>query len=152
MPAKKKAPKKVTHRKSAPTGNVQYVNPDTLNKNRAFTNVVVVSGPVKTVYVGGQDAVDASGNIIGKGDLGAQTAQVLKNIQSALAAGGASLEHIVKWNLYIVQGQPLRVGFESFQHFWGDRPHPPAISGMFVSSLANPHFLVEMDAIAVVPQ
>lgn len=131
---------------------VQYLNPDDLNKNPAFTNVVVVSGSVKTVYVGGQDAVDAEGNIIGVGDLKAQTEQVLKNIQVALAAGGAQIEHIVKWNLYIVEGQPLQVGFEAFQRFWGNRPNPPAITGVFVSGLAHPDFLVEMDAIAVVPQ
>ena len=109
-----------------PTGQVQYVNPEALNKNPAFTNVIVVTGPVKTVYVGGQDAVDASGAIIGKGDLKAQTEQVLKNVQAALAAGGAQLEHIIKWNLYVVQGQPLQVGFEGFQRFWGSRPNPPA--------------------------
>jgi enamine deaminase RidA (YjgF/YER057c/UK114 family) len=135
-----------------PTGDVSYINPDTLNKNPSFTNVVVVTGPVKTIYVGGQDAVDASGSIIGKGDLKAQTEQVLKNIQAALAAGGAQIEHIVKWNLYIVQGQPLRAGFEAFQRFWGNRPNPPAITGVFVAGLAHPDFLVEMDAIAVVPQ
>ena len=133
-------------------GQVQYINPDPLNKDPAFTNVIVVTGSVKTVYVGGQDAVDASGAIIGKGDLKAQTEQVLKNIQVALAAGGAELEHIIKWNLYVVQGQPLRAGFEVFQRVWGNRPNPPAISMLFVSGLAHPDFLVEMDAIAVVPQ
>jgi enamine deaminase RidA (YjgF/YER057c/UK114 family) len=106
---------------------------------------------VKTVYVGGQDAVDASGAIIGKGDLKAQTEQVLKNLQVALAAGGAQFEHIIKWNLYIVQGQPLRAGFEAFQRIWGNRPNPPAITAVYVSGLAHPDFLVEMDAIAVVP-
>ncbi|HEX9014255.1 MAG TPA: RidA family protein [Anaerolineaceae bacterium] len=133
-------------------GEVQFVNPDGLNKNPAFTNVVVVTGPVKMVYVGGQDAVDASGSIIGKGDFKAQTEQVLKNVQIALAAGGAQIEHVVRWNLYVVQGQPLPVGFEVFQRVWGNRPNPPAISMFFVSGLANPDFLVEMDAIAVVPQ
>jgi enamine deaminase RidA (YjgF/YER057c/UK114 family) len=135
-----------------PSDQVQYVNPDALNKNPAFTNVIVVTGPVKTVYVGGQDAVDASGTIIGKGDLKAQTEQVLKNVQTALASGGAQLEHIIKWNLYVVQGQPLRAGFEAFQQVWGNRPNPPAISMVFVAGLAHPDFLVEMDAIAVVPQ
>src|SRR5512144_800158 len=124
-------------------GQVEYINPDTLNKNPAFTNVVTVTGPVKTVYVGGQDAVDASGNIIGKGDIKAQTEQVLKNIQAALSAGGAGLEHVIKWNLYVVQGQPLREGFEVFQRFWGRRPNPPAITAAFVSGLAHPDFLVE---------
>jgi enamine deaminase RidA (YjgF/YER057c/UK114 family) len=127
------------------------LNPDALNKNPAFTNVVVVTGPVKTVYVGGQDAVDRSGAIVGKGDIKSQTGQVLENIQAALAAAGAGLEHVVKWNLYIVQGQPLQPGFEVFQQVWGNRPNPPAISAMFVSELAHPDFLLEIDAIAVVP-
>jgi enamine deaminase RidA (YjgF/YER057c/UK114 family) len=133
-------------------GRVEYMNPDTLNKNPAFTNVVVVSGPVRTIYVGGQDAVTASGEIVGKGDLAAQTGQILSNIEAALAAGGAKLEHVVKWNLYVLQGQPLQKGFEVFRQVWGDRPNPPAISGMFVSALAHPDFLAEMDAIAVVPE
>ncbi len=133
-------------------GEVRYINPDTLNKNPAFTNVVTVTGSVKTVYVGGQDAVDASGAIIGKGDLKAQAEQILKNIESALTAGGAQLEHVIKWNLYVVQGQPLMAGFEAFQRAWGNRPNPPAISVMFVAGLAHPDFLAEMDAIAVVPE
>ncbi len=129
---------------------VQYLNPEGLNRNPAFSNVVVVTGPVKTVYIGGQDAVDASGNIVGQGDIGAQTEQVLKNLQTALAAAGATPEQVVKWTLYIVQGQDLRAGFAAFQRFWGRRPNPPAITAMFVSGLANPAFLLEMDAIAVV--
>ena len=133
------------------SNQVQFINPDTLNKNRAFTNVVVVSGPVKTIYVGGQDAVDGSGNIVGKGDLAAQTEQVLRNIQAALEAAGAELDHIVKWNLFVVQGQDLRTGLQVFQRVWGNRPNPPTISFAFVSGLANPDFILEMDAIAVVP-
>src|SRR5215212_6983196 len=50
------------------TGSVSYVDPDELHKNPAFTNVVVVEGPVRTVHVGGQNAVDASGDIVGKGE------------------------------------------------------------------------------------
>jgi enamine deaminase RidA (YjgF/YER057c/UK114 family) len=133
-------------------GKVKYINPDDLPKNPAFTNVVTVTGPVKTIYIGGQDAVDASGAIVGKGDLRAQTEQILKNIQAALAAGGAGLEHIVKWNIYVLQGQSLQTGFEVFQRVWGDRPSPPAISVMFVAGLAHPDFLAEMDATAVVPE
>ena len=133
-------------------GKVEYLNPDTLNKNPAFTNVVIASGPVRTVYIGGQDAVDASGAIIGKGDFQAQTQQVLQNMQAALAAAAAQLEHVVKWNLYILQGQSLQDGFEIYQRIWGNRPNPPAISAMFVAGLAHPDFLLEMDAIAVVPE
>lgn len=133
-------------------GQVLYINPEGLSRNPAFTNVVVVTGHVKTIYIGGQDAVDASGTIVGKGDIKKQTEQVLANLQTALKAGGAELEHIVKWNVYVVQGQDLQQGFEVFQQFWGRRPDPPAITFMFVSGLANPDFLIEMDAVAVVPQ
>jgi len=131
---------------------VEYVNPEGLHKNPAYTNVVVATGPVRTVYVGGQDAVDATGAIVGKGDLRAQTEQILRNIEAALEAVGAGLEHIVKWNVYVVQGQSLREGFEVFQRVWGNRPNPPAITGMFVAGLAHPDFLAEIDAIAVVPE
>jgi enamine deaminase RidA (YjgF/YER057c/UK114 family) len=134
------------------TGSVRYINPDSLNKNPAFTNVVVVEGNVRTVHIGGQDAINASGEIVGKGDIVAQVEQILANVRAALAAGGAGPEHIIKWNIYIVEGQPLQAGFAAFQNAWPQTPNPPAITGVFVSALAHPDFLVEMDAVAVVPQ
>ena len=140
------------------TGSVRYVDPEGLNKNPAFTNVVVVEGPVRTVYVGGQDSVDASGNIVGKGDVAAQTEQVLANVRAALAnvraalaAGGAGPEHVIKWTLLVVEGVSLQEGFSAFQRAWVATPNPPAITMAYVAGLANPEFLVEMDAIAVVP-
>ena len=133
-------------------GSVHYIDPDSLNKNPAFTNVVVVEGNVKTVYIGGQDALNASGEIVGKGDIVAQTEQILANVRAALAAGGARPEHIIKWNIYVVEGQSLQAGFAAFQNAWPQTPNLPAITGVFVSALAHPDFLVEMDAVAVVPQ
>ena len=132
-------------------GSVSYVDPEGLHKNPAFTNVVVVEGPVRTVHVGGQNAVDSSGDIVGKGDVAAQTRQVIQNLRAALAAGGAGPEHVVKWNLYVVEGQSLQAGFAAFQNAWPETPSPPAITMAFVAGLANPDFLVEMDAVAVVP-
>jgi enamine deaminase RidA (YjgF/YER057c/UK114 family) len=80
-------------------GHVEHINPDGLSKNPAFTQVVTVTGPGKTIYIGGQDSVDASGTIVGKGDIKQQVEQVFKNLQSALKASGAELEHIIKWNI-----------------------------------------------------
>lgn len=131
-------------------GQVHHINPDDLSKNPAFTNVITVTGSAKTIYIGGQDSLDASGQIVGKGDIQQQTEQVLKNLQIALKAGGADLENIIKWNIYVVHGQSLQPAFEAFQRVWGRRPNPPVITMMFVPGLANPEFLVEMDAIAVV--
>jgi len=63
---------------------VHYINPDSLNNNPAFTNVVVVEGNVKTVHIGGQDALNASGEMVGKGDIVAQVEQILANPRAAL--------------------------------------------------------------------
>jgi enamine deaminase RidA (YjgF/YER057c/UK114 family) len=130
---------------------VRHLNPEGLPQNPAFSNVVVVPASATTIYIGGQNAVDASGAIVGQGDIAAQTEQVLRNIEIALAAAGAKLEHIVKWTIYIVQGQPLGPGLAVFQRVWGDRPNPPVITGLFVAALANPLYLLEIDAVAVVP-
>ncbi len=64
-------------------GIVQHLNPAGLIKNPAFTNVIVVTGSTKTIYVGGQNAVDASGAIVGKGDIKAQVVTALKNSASS---------------------------------------------------------------------
>ncbi len=133
-------------------GQVQYINPEGLHYNPAFTNVIVVTGSMKTVYVGGQNAVNASGEIVGKGDIAAQVGQIMENLQTALRAGGAKLEHIIKWSVYALQGQPIQPAFKVFRQVWGNRSNPPAITVLFVSGLAHPDFLVEMDAIAVVPE
>lgn len=134
-------------------GRVQLLSPDGLVRNPAFSHVAVVSGSVKTIYVGGQDAVTAEGEVVGKGDLAAQTAQILTNIKTALAVAGAGPEHVVKWNVFVVEGQDFREGYAAFQSVWGDRPNPPPlITAAVVKGLAHPDFLVEMDAIAVVPE
>jgi enamine deaminase RidA (YjgF/YER057c/UK114 family) len=132
-------------------GRVEFLNPDGLPRNPAFSNVAVVSGSVRTIYIGGQDAVDAEGNIVGIGDIAAQTEQVLRNLHTALAAAGAGPEHVVKWNVLVADGQDFAAGYAAFQRAWGDRPNPPVITAAVVKGLAHPDFLVEMDAIAVVP-
>ena len=132
-------------------GQVHYLNPPTLHTNPAFTQVVTTTGLVKTIYVGGQVALDRSGTIVGADDIAMQTHQVFANLQAALAAAGAGLEHVVRWTIYIVQGQPLEPGFAVSQEIWGQRPNPPAITVLVVAGLGNPAFLVEIDAIAVVP-
>lgn len=132
-------------------GRVDFLNPDGLPQNPAFSNVAVVSGSVRTIYIGGQDAVDRDGQVVGVGDIGLQTEQVLRNLRTALEAAGAEPEHVVKWNVFVVDGQDFTAGYAAFQRVWGDRPNPPIITAAVVKGLAHPDFLVEMDAIAVVP-
>jgi enamine deaminase RidA (YjgF/YER057c/UK114 family) len=134
------------------SGQVQHINPSQLHRNPAFTHVVSVTSPARTIYISGQNAVDTTGAIVGKGDMETQATQVLRNLKAALEAAGARLEHVVKWNVYVVQGQSPEPGYEVFRREWGNRPNPPALTLLFVSSLAHPDFLLEMDVIAVVPE
>jgi enamine deaminase RidA (YjgF/YER057c/UK114 family) len=128
---------------------ITHLNPEGMHTNPAFAQAVVVEGAARTIYVGGQNAVSPDGQIVGVGDLAAQTEQVFTNLETVLAAAGATLHDIVKWTIFIVQGQDILPGFAVFQRRWGDNPRTPAISSVFVAGLAHPDFLVEIEAIAV---
>jgi enamine deaminase RidA (YjgF/YER057c/UK114 family) len=128
----------------------QHLNPETLSSNPAFSQVVVVEAPARTIYVGGQNAVLPDGSIAGT-TLAEQTVQVLRNVKAAVEAAGATVDDIVKWTIYVVDGQSFDEGFAAFMAEWGQRPDPPVITGVKVVALANPQFLVEIDAVAAIP-
>lgn len=133
------------------SANIEYLNPNGLHQNPAFSQVVVTAGSMRTVYVGGQNAINSSGAIVGKGDIKVQAEQIFQNLEIALSAGGAMLENVIKWNVYVIQGQPPQPAFEVFQQVWGNRPNPPILTLLFVAGLAHPDCLMEMDAVAVIP-
>lgn len=129
---------------------VTHVNPEGMPANPAFSQAVVVEGNARTIYVGGQNAVDAEGNVVGAGDIAAQSVQMFTNLETVLAAAGATLNDVIKWTIFVVQGNDLGAGFAAFQERWGMPAKPPAISVVFVAGLASPEFLAEIEAIAVV--
>lgn len=131
------------------TSKIDYINPDGLIKNPAFTNVVTVSNATKTIYVGEQNSNNEKGEVVGKGDFKVQVAQVLKNIGIALQAAGAGYDHVIKWTIYVVQGQSVQEGFEAFQRVMGTKPNPPILTVLFVASLGNPDYLLGIEAIAI---
>lgn len=134
------------------SNKIQHINPDGLFKNPAFSQVVTTQGNGKTIYIGGQDAVNVQGEIVGKGDIAEQTDQLMKNVQTALLVCGATFENLVKLTIYMIQGQDLHRGFQVSQKYLGNLKNPPAISVLIVSGLANPDFLIELDAIAFIPE
>ncbi|MBF6075895.1 RidA family protein [Nocardia beijingensis] len=127
-----------------------HINPATLHSNPAFTQVVRVSAAADTIYVGGQNGVDSSGSVVGPG-VAEQARQALANLQTCLAAAGASLEHVVKWTILIREGEPLGDGFAAFGEVWGGRPNPPAITVAQVAGFAVPGAVCEIEAVAAVP-
>jgi enamine deaminase RidA (YjgF/YER057c/UK114 family) len=128
---------------------VTHLNPEGMHTNPAFTQAVIVEGAPRTIYIGGQNAVDANGQIVGRGDLAAQTEQIFTNLETILAAAGATLHDVVKWTIFVVHGQDLTAGYAVFQRHWGTTANPPAITAAQVAALAHPDFLAEIEAIAV---
>ncbi len=138
------------------TGNVPEMTtvtrlqPAGLPTNPAFAWGVSVEGPVRTVYVGGQNGIGPDGTLVGN-DIAAQTKQALRNVGLVLAEADAALSDIVHWRIALVQGASLQEGFAAFQEEWGQTPDAkPAITVDIVAGLARPDFLVELTATAVV--
>jgi enamine deaminase RidA (YjgF/YER057c/UK114 family) len=130
--------------------NIEYINPEGLATQRGYSHAIAVRGNHTTIYVGGQNAVDKNGTVTGKGDLKVQAEQALSNVEKVLDAAGATLRNVVKFTIYLVQGQNPQEGFLVFQKKWGNHPNFPTITVLFVSGLANPDWLIEIDAVAVV--
>jgi enamine deaminase RidA (YjgF/YER057c/UK114 family) len=127
---------------------ITRLTPDTLHQNPAFCQAAVIAPGAALVFVGGQNAVNKEGQIVGK-DIASQTTQALNNVEAALAAAGATLADVFKLKLYVVQGQPLAEGFAAAQPFFA-KVAPPTIGFAFVAGLANPEFLIEIEAVAAV--
>jgi enamine deaminase RidA (YjgF/YER057c/UK114 family) len=130
---------------------IKSLNPKNMATPRGYSHAISVSGNHKTIYIGGQNAIDENGNLVGKGNLKEQTTQILTNIEKILKEAGTQPENIVKLNIHLLQGQNPREGFEAFQQKWSRSQISPAITVFFVAGLGNPEWLVEIDAIAVAP-
>jgi enamine deaminase RidA (YjgF/YER057c/UK114 family) len=131
---------------------IRHKNPEGLIKNRAFSQAVITQGSGKTIYIGGQNAVNSNYEVVGKGDIALQTDQVMKNLLVALSDCGATMENVVKLNIYIVQGQDVRTAFQASQKYMPGNSNPPAVTGLFVAALGHPDYLVEVDAVAFVAE
>jgi enamine deaminase RidA (YjgF/YER057c/UK114 family) len=102
------------------------------------------------VFVAGQVAEDAQGTLLGAGDLAAQARLAFANVGRALAAAAAGPEHVTKLTIYVVHHRPeyLPDISEARIAVFGD--HKPADTLVGVETLAEPGYLVEVEAIAVV--
>ena len=127
---------------------IEFINPGELMQSPAFSQIAITRSNGRTIYIGGQNAVTKDHEIIGKGDIVVQTKHILKNIEIALKAADATIDDLFKLTIYIVQGQDLQKGFEGAQEFLKRIKTPPVITGVIVAGLANPDFLVEIEALA----
>jgi enamine deaminase RidA (YjgF/YER057c/UK114 family) len=127
-----------------------FVNPPGLAQPSGYTHVVDVPAG-RTIYVSGQVARDASGNLVGGRDMRAQSEQVFRNIQIALASRGASFSDIVQLTAYIRDMSQLAAYREVRERVLGTNPRP-ASSLVGVAALASDDYLLEVEVIAALPR
>jgi reactive intermediate/imine deaminase len=129
--------------------NIQYLNPPALSAPTGYTHVVQVQGG-RTIYIAGQVALDKSGNIVAKGDFAAQATQVFENLKSALAAGGATFDNLVKVTTFLVDMSQIQTLRSIRDKYYGK--NAPASTLVQITKLANENLMIEIEAIAVVPE
>ena len=102
----------------------------------------------ETIYVSGQASLDAKGNLVGAGDVVAQTRQVLDNMKRVLAAAGGTLDDVAKVTVYLKDCADRPKVNEVRKAYFGT--HRPASTLVGINEFAIPGMLVEIDAVAVV--
>jgi 2-iminobutanoate/2-iminopropanoate deaminase len=127
---------------------ITHLNPPSLFRSPVFSQGTLIPAGSKILIVGGQNGVDADGKVVGSSVL-EQSKQALRNVLAVLDAAGATQADVAKLTIYLVAGSDINEGFAAAQEVWGD--HPTAITGLFVSALAAPDRLVEIEAIAALP-
>ena len=128
---------------------LRFIHPEALAKAPGYTPVVEVRGG-RTVYISGQIALDASGQIVGVGDFEVQARQVFENLRFALAAADMEFSHVVKLGLYLTDMAHL-AALRRVRDEFINVAQPPASTLVQVVALGFPDLLFEADAIAAAP-
>ena len=130
--------------------NTNFVNPPALAKTAGYSHVAIVAAG-KQIHLAGQVAFNAAGQVIGKGDLAAQTGQVYANLAAGLAAAGADIKDVFKVVTYVVDLSPDKAAAIRAVRMkvMGDGPYP-ASTMVGVTSLVHPDLLLEIEVIASV--
>jgi 2-iminobutanoate/2-iminopropanoate deaminase len=99
------------------------------------------------VFTAGQASIDAEANVVGVGDVRAQTEQTLRNLSAALERCGASIRDVVKMTIWLRDFNDY-AGMNEVYAKWFEPPEP--VRACVRSELVFPELLVEMEAVAVV--
>jgi enamine deaminase RidA (YjgF/YER057c/UK114 family) len=129
--------------------NLRFSNPDAIAKPPGYSHVVEVIGPGRLVYFAGQLGMDKSGKM--GGDIREQIELAFANLKAALASVGASFEHVVKINNYIVNIGKNIGHFREIRDKHLNTAAPPASTTIGVPELARPGALFEIEAVAILP-
>ncbi len=134
----------------AGTGIRDIDSPD-LPPGPGYSHAVSADLPARLVVLSGQIPVDAAGDLVGPGDLEAQTRQVFANLHAALTAAGAGWEHVVRLGYFLRDARQVGV-VRAVRTELLPPGLSPAASLVEVPRLVRDEFLVEIEAMAVVPR
>lgn len=128
---------------------VRFVNAPDLAATPGYSHAAEVRGG-RTVYLSGQIAVNARGEVVGEGDFTAQARQVFENLRAALAAVDLTFDAVVKLTFFLtdfVHLPQMRAVRDEFVN----TARPPASSAVQVAALVRPELLIEVEAVAAAP-
>ncbi|MBS0416176.1 MAG: RidA family protein [Proteobacteria bacterium] len=120
-----------------------------MHEPRGYSHVAKVASKT-LLFIAGQVALDASGNLIGPGDFRAQTQQCFENLQAAVEAAGGSFRNIVKLNVYVLDIAKLP-DYREVRDRYVDVNGPPASTAFQVAALFRTEFMIEIEAVAALP-
>jgi enamine deaminase RidA (YjgF/YER057c/UK114 family) len=130
--------------------NVRHSNPSGMTQPTAYSQVVEVNGPHRLVFVAGQTGVDASGKAAK--EFRAQAVQVFENIKTALASAGGGMDNVVRLVTYLTDIEQNADAYREVRaSFFANKSALPASTLLQITRLANPSYLIEVDAIAILP-
>jgi 2-iminobutanoate/2-iminopropanoate deaminase len=127
---------------------LSFINPAGVTVPKGYTQVVSAEGQARIIYISGQVAIDEKGENVGKGNLEAQTRQVYTNLAAILKSQGASFKDVVKLNTYCTEPEKVDV-VRKVRNEFVVLESPPASTFIGVTALADPAYLVEIEAVAI---
>ena len=128
----------------------QQIHSDKLAKpNGHFSQATTVEAKGKLVFISGMTARRADGSIAGVGDVEAQTRQVCENLKAAAEAAGGSLDDVVRVDVYVRNIEHFPTIHKVRQQYF--KAPVPASTVVEVAKMVSPEYLIEISAIAVLP-
>jgi 2-iminobutanoate/2-iminopropanoate deaminase len=127
--------------------SIDLISPTAMHKPIGYSHVAKASGG-KLLFIAGQVALDASGNVVGRGAMHAQVQQVFENLRAAVEGAGGSFQDVFKLNIYLIDIAQL-AEYRNVRDLFIDINNPPVSTVVQVAALFRPEFMVEIEAVAI---
>jgi enamine deaminase RidA (YjgF/YER057c/UK114 family) len=129
---------------------IRYLQPDGLVRSPAFSHGAVIPPGATTIYIGGQNGVDETGQVVASHDAAAQAVRAVDNVETVLRAAGATLSDVVAWTVLIAADADVAAAYGAIAPRLARAGAPPLVTAARVAGLAVPGALLEISAIAAV--